>query len=44
MVECGPGKVLADLVKRIDDRLEAYALTSGSMLDDTLAQLAGGNA
>ena len=39
VVECGPGKVLADLVKRIDDRLEALALTSGSMLDDALAQL-----
>jgi [acyl-carrier-protein] S-malonyltransferase len=39
VVECGPGKVLANLVKRIDDRLEALALTSGSMLDDALAQL-----
>jgi [acyl-carrier-protein] S-malonyltransferase len=39
VVECGPGKVLANLVKRIDDRLEAFALTSGSMLDDTLSQL-----
>jgi [acyl-carrier-protein] S-malonyltransferase len=44
VVECGPGKVLANLVKRIDDRLEGFALTSGSMLEDTLAQLAGGNA
>lgn len=41
VVECGPGKVLANLVKRIDERLEAFALTSGSMLDDTLAQLRG---
>ena len=40
VVECGPGKVLANLVKRIDGRLEAFALTSGSMLDDTRAQLA----
>lgn len=39
VVECGPGKVLANLVKRIDERLESFALTSGSMLDDTLAQL-----
>jgi [acyl-carrier-protein] S-malonyltransferase len=39
VVECGPGKVLANLVARIDDRLEALALTSGSMLDDALAQL-----
>jgi [acyl-carrier-protein] S-malonyltransferase len=44
VVECGPGKVLANLVKRIDERLEGFALTSGSMLEDTLAQLAGGNA
>jgi [acyl-carrier-protein] S-malonyltransferase len=40
IVECGPGKVLANLVKRIDDTLEGFALTSGSMLDDTRAQLA----
>jgi [acyl-carrier-protein] S-malonyltransferase len=40
VVECGPGKVLANLVKRIDDKLEAFALTSGSMLDDTRSQLA----
>ena len=40
VVECGPGKVLANLVKRIDDRLEGFALTSASMLDDTRGQLA----
>jgi [acyl-carrier-protein] S-malonyltransferase len=40
VVECGPGKVLANLVKRIDDKLEGFALTSGSMLDDTRSQLA----
>ncbi|HVE51106.1 MAG TPA: ACP S-malonyltransferase [Casimicrobiaceae bacterium] len=39
IVECGPGKVLANLVKRIDDSLEAFALTSASMLDDVRAQL-----
>jgi [acyl-carrier-protein] S-malonyltransferase len=44
VVECGPGKVLANLVKRIDERLEGFALTSGSMLADTLAQLAGSKA
>jgi [acyl-carrier-protein] S-malonyltransferase len=44
VVECGPGKVLANLVKRIDDRLEGIALTSGSMLEDALAQLADGAA
>jgi [acyl-carrier-protein] S-malonyltransferase len=42
VVECGPGKVLANLVKRIDEHLEPFALTSGSMLDDALAQLKGG--
>jgi len=36
--------VLANLVKRIDERLEGIALSSGSMLEDTLAQLTGGNA
>lgn len=41
VVECGPGKVLANLVKRIDDKLEPIALTSGSMLDDALIQLRG---
>ena len=41
VVECGPGRVLANLVKRIDERLEANALTSGSMLDDALTQLRG---
>jgi len=40
VVECGPGKVLANLVKRIDDTLEGFALTSGSMLDDVRSQLA----
>jgi hypothetical protein len=34
--------VLANLVKRIDEHLEPFALTSGSMLDDALAQLKGG--
>ena len=41
VVECGPGKVLSNLVKRIDDKLEGLAMTSGSMLDDVRAQLAG---
>ena len=40
VVECGPGKVLAGLVKRIDDRLEGFALTSASSLEDTRTQLA----
>jgi [acyl-carrier-protein] S-malonyltransferase len=40
VVECGPGKVLANLVKRIDDRLEGFAMTSASSLDETRAELA----
>ena len=39
VVECGPGKVLANLVKRIDDRLEGFSLSSASMLDDIRSQL-----
>lgn len=39
VVECGPGKVLANLVKRIDEHLEGFALSSGSMIDDLRAQL-----
>lgn len=39
VVECGPGRVLANLVKRIDERLEGVALSSGSMLDAALADL-----
>jgi len=39
VVECGPGKVLAGLVKRIDERLEGLSLSSGSMIDDVKAQL-----
>lgn len=39
VVECGPGKVLSGLVKRIDESLEALSLSSGSMLDDARAQL-----
>ena len=39
VVECGPGRVLANLVKRIDERLEGFALSSGSMIDDLRSQL-----
>ena len=40
VVESGPGKVLAGLAKRIDDRLAAYALTDGAAIDETRAALA----
>ena len=39
VVECGPGKVLSNLVKRIDESLESISLSSGSMLDDARVQL-----
>ena len=37
VIECGPGKVLAGLTRRIDDRLEAFALTDGAALRETRA-------
>jgi [acyl-carrier-protein] S-malonyltransferase len=40
IVECGPGKVLAGLARRIDDTLTAYALTDGAALADARAALA----
>jgi len=40
IVECGPGKVLAGLARRIDDALAAYALTDGAALDETRAAVA----
>jgi [acyl-carrier-protein] S-malonyltransferase len=39
IVECGPGKVLAGLVRRIDDSLSAYALTDGTAIADARAAL-----
>ena len=40
IVECGPGKVLAGLTRRIDDRLTAFALTDAAALAETRAALA----
>jgi len=40
IVECGPGKVLAGLARRIDDTLAAYALIDGAAIDDTRAAVA----
>lgn len=34
VVECGPGKVLAGLNKRIDDRIQALALTDAAAVSD----------
>ena len=39
IVECGPGKVLAGLAKRIDERLTAYALTDSAAIADARAAL-----
>jgi len=40
VVECGPGRVLSGLTRRIDDRLAAFALTDGAAICDTRAALA----
>lgn len=40
IVECGPGKVLAGLTRRIDDSLTAIALTDGAAIDDARRTLA----
>jgi [acyl-carrier-protein] S-malonyltransferase len=40
VVECGPGRVLAGLNKRIARDLKTFALTDGSDIDATKAALA----
>ncbi len=39
VVECGPGKVLAALTKRIDGSLQGYAITDPQSLEQTLQVL-----
>jgi [acyl-carrier-protein] S-malonyltransferase len=39
VVECGPGKVLAGLNKRIAADLQAYALTDSAAIDAALAEI-----
>jgi len=39
VVECGPGKVLAGLTKRIVPELASFALTDSAALDATLAEI-----
>jgi [acyl-carrier-protein] S-malonyltransferase len=41
VVECGPGKVLAGLARRIDDRLTTFALTDGPALAEARGALTG---
>jgi len=41
VLECGPGKVLAGLVKRIDSRLQAMPLADKASLEQALATLRG---
>jgi [acyl-carrier-protein] S-malonyltransferase len=41
VIECGPGRVLSGMSKRIDRSLKSYALDGGTDIDATLAVLAG---
>ncbi len=42
VVECGPGKVLAGLVKRIEPKLQGFAAADRASLEQALAALRGG--
>jgi [acyl-carrier-protein] S-malonyltransferase len=42
VVECGPGKVLAGLVKRIDPTLQGIAAADRATLEQALAVVKGG--
>jgi len=41
VVECGPGRVLAGMNKRIADSIEAFALIDSDAINETLAALQG---
>ena len=41
VVECGPGKVLVSLNKRIDDRIHALAITDQASIEATKSTLQG---
>jgi [acyl-carrier-protein] S-malonyltransferase len=43
IVECGPGKVLAGMVKRIDPELNGMALLDPTTLADIKTILSGAN-
>jgi len=39
IVECGPGKVLAGLTKRIADQIPTYSLNDSDAIEAALAEL-----
>jgi [acyl-carrier-protein] S-malonyltransferase len=39
VVECGPGKVLTGLTRRIDENVATFALNDRAAIDDALAAL-----
>ena len=39
VVECGPGKVLTGLTRRIDENVATFALNDRTAIDDTLSAL-----
>jgi len=41
VVECGPGKVLAGLTKRIDSQLQSFAVTDRESLQQAIAAVKG---
>ena len=44
LIECGPGKILSALVKRIDRSLDCQALADGAGIRARIEHLAGGSA
>ena len=44
VVECGPGKVLAGLNKRIDKKMTTFAIYSSETIEQTLVSITGENA
>ncbi len=43
VIECGPGKVLSGLTRRIDGNLQSFALADRASLEQALAALQGGS-
>jgi [acyl-carrier-protein] S-malonyltransferase len=41
VVECGPGKVLTGMVKRIEPKLQGYAAADRASLEQALAAIKG---